>query len=596
MKQHLLNQINLIKNSLLTKFVIILLIISVLPSFILMEMIAKEISTMEEVRMYENFSANLDIIALNIDNCLSSIESLHSSLLLDDTFLKNVNQLGPASSNPSFHDLQIARDLRSALAKTSAKNSDLLNIYMYWPDTGRLLISNQNTGSDYKEHDLSETDWFYHHEIQKTSPCWQITKMLHSDDPIFASYRDVMSVIISFNISSKNISSILKQTNPYKYADCLLIDSNGNAITTKETPLSQYIQDNIMEGNFSDTKKFQYNDESYYICIHHSPTTKLTSVLYANESDCIAATTGLNVIIKLYIFSMILLIGVSVTLVYTILIKPIKRLSDEMQQSGHGNLSVRLPGNKKNEIGQIYHRFNRMNASINQLIEDNYVSELRKKDFELKILSSQINEHFLYNTLDAIHWLARSSNIPEVGTAIHSLAVFYRISLSFGNDSITVEDLYNQLDSFLQIQKLLLGTLNYEIEIDPELYSYTVPKYLFVPLVDNAVHHGIRGVEDGIVCVSLVSEDSCLRFKVTDNGKGISPARLQQIENELKHPGSSSPDCFALKNLNAQLILYFNNDEGIQIETEEGCGSSFWFDIPVKNKELLYHDKNDYCG
>lgn len=603
MIQRISGKITYIANSLITRFVIIMLLLSIFPFLILMEMIAGEITDMEDQRLYENFSDNLEIMSMNIDNCLSSVEALHAALLLDDSFLKNINNLGPADSAPPFSDLKTAREIRSTLTTTTARNNDLLNIYLYWPDTGRLLMSGHNSGSDYRYNDLSKTPWFtgYKNPAAPYSR-WKLTQGLRSEGNIFSSYRNLMSVIVSFNISEKTISALLSGSNPYRYADCFLIDAEGALISpgTADTNLQEYVWRSIVDNTLHSRQNFKWNDRKYYLCTYQSAYSGITVVLYADASDCISTSHGVHAIVKLYMINALFLIILSIFLVYTIFVKPLLLLSHVMRQSEHGNLSVRLPDRKMTEIGQIYHRFNQMNASINQLIENNYISEIRKKNFELKLLGSQINEHFLYNALDAIHWMARREHMNDVGDAVNSLAAFYRISLSYGCDKISVQNLVQMLDSYLKIQKLSLGdALSYEIDTPQELYSYTVPKYLFIPLVDNAVHHGIKGLDDGVVCVSLREDSGVLRFCVTDNGHGISSTRLEQIRTQLAGANPADTDCFALKNLNAQLALYFNNLKGVQINSRKGFGSSFWFDIPVGNlhprKENHSNAANNYC-
>lgn len=586
MRARIQRNINYIANSLITRFVVIMLVLSIFPFLVLMEMIAKEITDMEDQRLYENFSDNLEIMSMNIDNCLSSVEALHAALLLDDSFLKNINNLGPADSSPPFADLKTARDIRSTLATTTARNNDLLNIYLYWPDTGRLLMSGHNSGSDYRYNDLSKTPWFSDYE-KRTIPYsrWRLTQGIRSEGTILSSYRNLMSVIVSFNVSERTIAGLLYHSNPYRYADCFMIDTEGNLISpgTSDSGLQEYVWRSLVDNTLHGRENFRWHDRTYYLCTYQSAYSGITVVLYADAKDCISTSHGVHAIVKLYMIDALLLIVLSIVLVYTIFVKPMQLLSHVMRQSEHGNLSVRLPDNKKTEIGQIYHRFNQMSASINQLIEDNYISEIRKKNFEMKLLSSQINEHFLYNALDAIHWMARREHMTDVGEAVNSLAAFYRISLSYGYDKISVQNLVQMLDSYLKIQKLSLGdALHYEIDAPKELYPYTLPKYLFIPLVDNAIHHGIRGLDDGVVCISLKRHGSVLRFCVTDNGHGITSRRLEQIRTLLAGSNPADTDCFALKNLNTQLSLYFNNQEGVQIDTREGFGSSFWFDIPAE--------------
>lgn len=598
MTKQLRSKIYYIQNSLITRFIIILLLLSIFPFFLLLKMITGEITSMEEQRLYENFGENLEIMSMNIDNCLAAMESLHAALLLDDGFLRNINSLGPADSSPPYSDLKTARDIRNTLTTTSARSNELLNIYIYWPETGRLLISNENTGSDYRYHDLSATAWYiaYMEQMQSFSP-WVRTESLRSEEKIFSSYRNLMSVIVSFNISEKKILNIMYQSNPYPYASSFLIDSKGNIIggTQEDNELCRFIQQGLEKEVLSDSRGFEWEKRRYCLSVYQSDYSGMTLVLYAPREDCISTENGTHAIVWLYMANAALLLILTIVLAYTIFVKPLQLLSCKMQQSEHGNLSVRLPEKQRNEIGQIYHRFNQMNASIHRLIEDNYVSEIHKKDFEIRLLGAQINEHFLYNALDAIHWLARQNHLPEVGASIHSLAAFYRISLSCGSDRITIRNLVEMLDSYLRIQKLLLGdALNYEIDVPLELQSYKVPKYLFVPLLDNAVRHGIKGMDEGIICISVSLQGEGLRFCVTDNGRGISPERQRQIRNALKENSPDNEDCFALKNLNAQLMLYFNDQQGIQFDSKEKFGSSFWFYLPI-DKEVTAFDTNDDC-
>ena len=152
---------------------------------------------------------------------------------------------------------------------------------------------------------------------------------------------------------------------------------------------------------------------------------------------------------------------------------------------------------------------------------------------------------------------------------------------------ITIQNLFCMIDSYLQIQKILLGErLSYEINISQELFPVLVPKYIFIPLVDNAIQHGIKGFEDGVVCVVMEKKTDSIRFKVTDNGHGIDHERYIEILNALQKNDPEDTDCFALKNLNAQLILFYENYKGIHIDTKEGYGTSIWFDLPIKVNDL----------
>lgn len=583
------NCVSYIKNSLITRFIVVLLVIVVFPFWIVLQKVTEEITSMEAQRAYENMGENLKIISLNVDNCLSSIESLHANLLLDDSFLKTLNSLSPGDSETTYDDLKLVRKIKNVLTTTAVRSNYIRNIYLYCPNAGRLFISNINSGSDYSHNDLTDTSWYSSYINQPIDGKWRMTTSLENGEKIFSSYRAVLSAMLSLNVAESTISSILEQSNPYSYAGCFMIDGNGEIVTygTSESDLLTYISTGIINGTLVDMSSFSWNGESVYLRHYHSSYSGFTTAMYAYEKDCISASNGVHALIKLYFMDSILLIITAILSVYVVFCKPLRRLSKEMRKSETGDLSVRLPDGQKTEIGHIYHRFNQMNANISRLIEDNYINEIKKRDFELKLLGTQINEHFLYNALDAIRWMAQLENARKAGNAVRALATFYRISLAYGSDMITIQNLFCMIDSYLQIQKILLGErLSYEINISQELFPVLVPKYIFIPLVDNAIQHGIKGFEDGVVCVVMEKKTDSIRFKVTDNGHGIDHERYIEILNALQKNDPEDTDCFALKNLNAQLILFYENYKGIHIDTKEGYGTSIWFDLPIKVNDL----------
>ena len=148
---------------------------------------------------------------------------------------------------------------------------------------------------------------------------------------------------------------------------------------------------------------------------------------------------------------------------------------------------------------------------------------------------SQLNEHFLYNTLDCIHWLARN-DVSEISDVVFSLSRFYSLSLSNGRDVIPVREIIGIIRSYMDIQLVRRPDgFRYQCSVDASLEELLVLKYLFQPLVENAVIHGLADTtSDGLVDISFTRVGDSLRFQVTDNGKGIAPERLTAIRADLE--------------------------------------------------------------
>ncbi|MCL2488975.1 MAG: histidine kinase, partial [Oscillospiraceae bacterium] len=307
-----------------------------------------------------------------------------------------------------------------------------------------------------------------------------------------------------------------------------------------------------------------------------------TYVTFSPLSQIQGATARITRITVLYVVESVLVLLFCILLVYYYFFRPIRLLANGMQRFEKGDFSIRMKENRSDEIGYINMRFNKMAENINTLINENYVNELVKRDIQLKFTQNQINEHFLYNTLDSIHWLANKHNTPDIGGMIKALAHFYRTNLSNGRDSITLGEVAEMIGAYLYLQGIRFGdALRYTIDFDEELKSVSVPKHLFLPLVENAAGHGIRGKPDGEITVSLAKSENGIRFSVTDNGRGIEKERMDEILSHLNSREININDSFALRNINTQLELYFGNTDGIHICTEQGKGTTVWFEVSV---------------
>lgn len=581
-------------DSLITRYIGILLLVVILPFFLVLHLLSNESTEVGIQRTADDMLSGLKFVTLSIDTLLENVEALHANLLLDDDLIKLVRDLPSADSPTSYELLQGVRKIKEKLKNIAARNSAIRNVYLYSLDPQRLFISNINSQNDYSAYDLSGQSWFTDFNASNSYPRWVLTSSIESDDRILSSYRLFSSIMLSLNVSESVISNSLNTVNPCEYADCFIVDSSGSLLLGSGTDANMARK--VVEATETATSANgpfiqAIGGKRYLIQRIVSDYTNFSFIMYTDVNNCISFSATMDKIYLLYVLDSLLLVFMAILLTYVIVIKPIKYLSNQMKNTGEGNLSIRLKEHGSNEISQIYHRFNQMNASIGELIENNYINEIKRKNFRIKLLGTQINEHFLYNALDAIRWTACREGCIHTGESIRSLASFYRISLSYGSDTIPVSDLNLMINRYLEIQRLLLdGSMNFDVSIDEALFDIRVPKYLFIPLVDNAIQHGIKGCKDGVVCVSLEIVQDMLRFVVTDNGHGIADERLHEIQNALRDSDSEISDCFALRNVNAQLCTYFKISEGIHIRTRVGVGTSVWFDIPLKAVHTYEND------
>ena len=203
--------------------------------------------------------------------------------------------------------------------------------------------------------------------------------------------------------------------------------------------------------------------------------------------------------------------------------------------------------------------------------------QINSRNLELKLLQSQINPHFLYNTLDNIVWLSEGGRKDDVTGIVTSLSRFFRTTLSGGLDYITIRQEISHIESYLQIQRFRYrDILNYEIDISQEFLEYRIIKMTLQPVVENALYHGIKNKRGGgTIRISMHYHDSDLEIDVEDDGKGMSPEdtlHLQRLADGLEKAREDNAG-FGMANVGERMRLNYGDKYGLKIESEYGKGT-----------------------
>jgi len=263
--------------------------------------------------------------------------------------------------------------------------------------------------------------------------------------------------------------------------------------------------------------------------------------------------------------------------------KPIAELELFAGAVAEGDLHARVDKPEVTELRGLTESLNVMAVKLQMLMDENRREQENLKRSELRTLQAQIAPHFLYNTLDAIVWLAEARRAEEVIHITQALSDFFRISLSQGRDWIPLSEEIKHLQGYLTIQKVRYrDILDYEIDIPTALYSGQVLKLLLQPLVENAIYHGIKHRRGrGLVRVSGAQVDDKMVLTVWDNGAGMSAERLLQVRAnlEMDAPAEGEQGSYGLFNVNKRIRLYYNQPEGVRIQSDES-GTAVSFCVP----------------
>lgn len=286
---------------------------------------------------------------------------------------------------------------------------------------------------------------------------------------------------------------------------------------------------------------------------------------------CLIALAGVVVAVGIMSY----LIPLSIT-------RPFKELSQVTDEIAKGNLSVRANVNTGVEATALSNSMNTMIDKINELLEQVTTEQTRLRKAEFELLQAQINPHFLYNTLDAIIWLAEAGEQKRVVGMVRNLSDFFRTSLNQGKDINSIKEEMLHVKSYLEIQHVRYqDILSYDIEVPEALYIYSIPKITIQPLVENALYHGIKNKRGmGHIRIRGQAGEKDFTITVTDDGIGIDETRLRQVQSGIQNKVLTGKDFYGLYNVCERIRLNFGEEYGIFIESVYGEGTSVRVILP----------------
>ena len=261
---------------------------------------------------------------------------------------------------------------------------------------------------------------------------------------------------------------------------------------------------------------------------------------------------------------------------------PIKRLDGSVREIESGNLDVEIVPSGSYEVEHLGKSIKNMLGRIKVLMSDLVAEHNAKRKSEFDTLQSQINPHFLYNTLDIIVWMIENENSDKAVNIVTALAKFFRISLSKGKNIITVKDEVEHVRNYLMIQNMRFkNRFEYSIDVDEKVLSYSSLKLMLQPLVENAIYHGMEFMDgDGEIDVKVFKEDDSLYFTITDNGLGMSEDMVETLLSKDFVP-SKKGSGIGVKNVNERIKRYFGSEYGLKVESEPDEGTKITIHLPA---------------
>ena len=468
--------------------------------------------------------------------------------------------------------------------------SDIRNVGII-SKNGRMLI-NDGSKSVNQDLDLNTQEWYATALEKPNGPIisgerpWVITLSRGIRDRSGSGEKEGV-FFIDLNYSA--ISELCDQSTVGTKGYAFILDAKGNIVYH---PQQQQLYNELQTENISlimdtdeDTVLTGTGNDGKLYSISRSGKTGWTVVdctsvrellRKSRQAQSVYVLTAIILVIVALLFSRFM--ARSITL-------PIQKLRDSMKKVQEGDFSVSdVVVDSKNEIGSLTKSFDVMTHRIHELMEQNVHEQEEKRKSELKALQSQINPHFLYNTLDSIIWMAEGKKNEEVVLMTASLARLLRQSISNEDEVVPIANEVEYARGYLTIQKMRYkDKLEFQIEVDSSILYIPLIKLVLQPIIENAIYHGLKYKESkGLLIVKGFMKDGNAVLQVIDDGVGMDEETLAHIYD--KHKVNYHSNGVGVYNVQKRLKLYYGEDYGITYTSELGKGTTATITIPGRQE------------
>ena len=473
-------------------------------------------------------------------------------------------------------------NIRLALSKNYDSNFDMYLTYRDTIDPLFLTIRSLNTditaitiytdvniyphGQTLRTLTDAQNQIWYDQACQTTTPFFSLSsdgQTLYLIDRIHYThvpYTSMICMAIDLSASMQNADSLFN--NNYGF---LLANASGETI---------YSYTNLPEASLTTDMSCDMllNDDltGYITETETLSNTGWNVFLYRPARFISSAASRITYIVWGMILLCIVLIFFVSILLSKVIVAPIETLSAGMRQVESGNYEVAIYCDSKDEIGQLILSFQKMVETINNLINKVLFDQIQQQKYEIEILQSKINPHFLYNSLSLINSKAILSGQNDISQMARLLSTFYRTMLNKGQQITTIASELENTKSYISIQQMMHSNSFETIyDIDETVLGYEIPILLLQPLAENAILHGLDHRElpgPAILSISCYQQNLDIIFKVMDNGCGMSETQCEQIL-------TADSSGYGVKNVHQRIQLYYGTDYGLTFHSTPNMGT-----------------------
>lgn len=578
------------------KFVTVFLLLITLPTLIIGCIIYYQTTTVFKQQAENNAVGKLEKNEDNLTSSIRGIENMSSYMIYEKNFRTFFTATEEDLNQPQY---------KEAVAGINGYFTFQLMSHSYIDSI--LLVANDGHVLEIGSHIIgNEVSMNQGAKDLEGGPYWSNTYRVIENGSAQKNVVSLTRVINDINHINKPIGMVrirLDESKLYKTIENNTIDQTGDYFVMNKKGEVVLHQDPSLAGKPYPDKKITdwivnsknrtlktKADQSDYLLVKKAIAgTDWVSIAMVNEGEVVKSLYNVRGLF-VFMFYLLLMLGVVAFVgFYRSFIKRIVELTKQTKQLGEGDFSAKVHISSQDEIGKLGVRFNQMVTTIQNYINREYKLKIKQRESELKALQSQIDPHFLYNTLDMIRWTARLEKAMETGQLIERLSKIFRMNLNMGKMWVKVEEEIQYIQNYLELQKSRIGNrLNYSIFYDDQIKDVYVIKQILQPLVENSILHGFKDLpRQGVIQIRLFQVAQEIWIDVIDNGWGF--LNVKKDEDPDRKSG------YAIPNLIDRLEFAFGEEAKFEV-LKTSVGAWIRLKLPISedgNNNLISNETGE---
>lgn len=550
------------------------------------------------ITLYAAYTRNAEELAVEDNSKLVAQVELNLT-----NYLRNMMRISDTAYYSVIKNIDFSENgAEKELTLLYEANRDNLVSIACFTNEGKLIAA--TPVSTLKQHvDVTTQDWFVRARQTPENLHFSSSHVQHIFEDSNDRYYWVLSLsrsveltndgtisggILLVDMNFSGIKHLFTKVNSGDVSYMYLVDGNGEIIYHPRQNLifsNLYQENNKAVGEYDDgvhVEEFEGAKRTVVVKTVGYTGWKIVSVIPEENMQRQWNQAGI-IWVTVVAISILILIFVNQYLSSKIVL-PLRRLEDSVKE-----LELQYPDKiyvgGSEEIQHLGLTIRSMVEQMRRLMEDIVKQQEEKRKNELDALQSQINPHFLYNTLDSIIWMVESERYEEAISMVTALANLFRISLSQGKTIITIREEFNHAINYSNIQQVRFkNKFSVTFMLNEEIESYLTIKLIIQPLLENAIYYGMEAMDgDGEILVQGYMQNGDIYIDVIDNGIGMPPETVEHLLMDGKYERKRGSG-IGLKNVDQRIKLYFGQDYGLEIKSEPDVGTRVRIHLPMKQE------------